>query len=144
MKKTSILFLLLGLALSSYSIQALSIPDTENFLQAEGQILKSVIRKIDENQFSLRVLYRYEIAGQSYEGQDVPSLSVNFPTHSEALKSQAEYFEGKNVTVYYLKDRPSEGTLEVKRLRPQWLGLFLGLSLIAAGWILVRRARAST
>ncbi len=72
---------------------------------------------VGERSFHPEVVYTYSVAGQTYEGVStllVPGFGGKRKRDEVARKEIANYWPGRNVTVYYNPEQPSVSRLNIR------------------------------
>jgi|LakMenE18May11ns_1017448.scaffolds.fasta_scaffold9524253_1 hypothetical protein len=138
-------FMFLGLvflALGGYEFwQGLK---TKNWPAAPGRIIESEIESISSTSrsssrvsrrvtdYSVRIRYSYEAAGQKLEGKRLQYGYNSHDDRSSAKNEQSRYPPGKEVQVFYDPTNPKRSVL-VKGSGTSWLAVGLGLTAFLLG-----------
>ena len=129
---------------------------TEDWPAAQGRIIEAEIETRSssshrhgrasrrDTDYSVRIRYYYEVAGQKLEGQ---RLQYGYKSHDErpsARQEQSLYPSGKEVQVFYDPKNPKSSVL-LKGTGASWLAMGLGLTAFVLGSaMMVYMTRART
>lgn len=128
---------------------------TQDWPSVPGRIISSEIESRDsrsrssggrsrtDTDYSVKIRYAYEVAGQSLEGTRIQYGYQSHDGRASARKEQSRYLPAKEVQVYYDPDNPSRSVL-VKGAGTSWLAIGLGslalvLGLFTMGYLAYRK-----
>ena len=127
---------------------------TKDWPASQGKIIESEIETRSsssprhgrtsrrDTDYSVRIRYSYEVAGQKLEGQ---RLQYGYKSHDErssAKQEQSRYPSGKEVQVFYDPKNPKSSVL-LKGSGTSWLAMGLGFMALVLGSVtMVYMARA--
>ena len=120
--------------------------ETKNWSTTGGVILTSEISSHQESErdsnghyrmvtyYSVNIVYQYIVNGFNYSCSRVSYSTFDSTSdHNEAQQLANKYSVGKNVTVYYNPNNPSEAVLETGSTNITYVFLILGVILTIAG-----------
>jgi hypothetical protein len=90
----------------------------------DGVVFESYVRENDNrhqdsqgnwhnrpSDYSVRIRYRYEVDGKSYDNGDIGAADPGYPSESEAAFIQSKYPVGAHVVVHYDPKHPGTSVL---------------------------------
>jgi hypothetical protein len=88
---------------------------SESWPTVQGQVIKSELESHHDKKkttYSALVIYKFEADGEDYEGDEVWFGQYSSSDRSAMQKLVKEYPVGKDVTVYYSPDDPTQAVLQ--------------------------------
>jgi len=113
---------------------------TEQWPEVQGQLLQAEFTKVSSGRvrpgWRMILVYRYEVDGRSFESswirRNEPSRRLN---SEEREQAEARFDPGSAISVYYNPEQPDQAVIETGFGRRAWLGVLLGLFMLAVAAI---------
>lgn len=107
----------------------------------EGEVIESHLdrhrSRKKKTTYSATVIYRYEVDGADFEGDEVWAGQYSSSSRSGMQKIVSQYPVGANVSVYYSPDDPAEAVLQPGAFTSSYLVFGAGMLFVVVGCIMV-------
>jgi hypothetical protein len=113
---------------------------SESWPTVQGQVIKSELESHHDKKkttYSALVIYKFEADGEDYEGDEVWFGQYSSSDRSAMQKLVKEYPVGKDVTVYYSPDDPTQAVLQPGAFTSSYMVYGIGLLFFGIGCLLV-------
>lgn len=112
---------------------------SESWPTTEGTIIESELdRKRDKKSttYTASVVFRYQVAGEKFEGDEIWFGQYSSSNRSEMQKLVNEYPVGQDVKVYYSPDDPSTAVLKPGAFTSSYMVYGIGMVFLVIGCLL--------
>ena len=110
---------------------------------APGTVIKSELDqsggggRSKKTSYSASVIYRFEVNGEQYEGDEIWAGQYGSDDRSAMQKLIRQYPIGEPVTVYYSPDDPSTAVLQPGAFASSYMPYGIGMGLVVLGGLLL-------